>query len=385
MWLRHDRAASSGDASKLIGIVPVGGFRYDPPFSRNPFSLEPRTIMSINKTKRATVSHWVIGKLIPWSQRVDKFRARGSYSGFHRTAHVKSDPLAKSRIEFEDHANLLENFPDFDLLDAVVDKRVLDYGCGYGGRTAWFGKFARSVEGIEVRPKLVETAQAFVAEQKITNVGFRVSDQTTIPYPDNEFDLAFSFDVLEHVADPRETLDELMRVVKPGGQLILIFTPYYGIFSHHLNYISLFPGLHWFFTPEQLVETVNHLLAHDPEFQRLDVSPQPPPSVSYNGRRKCLPTLNGLTRQEYVGLLAERDLEVVHLRSTPILEKFPLGGKLGVAINRGLHRLPMGKELFSHNLVSVLRNNKRAVRLPVGNGPHLCGADRNPKHELVIA
>ena len=317
--------------------------------------------MSINTSKRGTVSHWVIGKLIRWSQRVDKFRARGSYSGFHRTPHSKSDPLAKSRIEFEDDENLLENFPDFDFIETIRDKRVLDYGCGYGGRTAWFGKFARSVEGIEVRPKLVETSRAFVDELNISNVNFRVSEQTTIPYPDNEFDTAFSFDVLEHVADPRETLDELTRVVKPGGQVILIFTPYYGIFSHHLNYISLFPGLHWFFTPEQLVETVNHLLEHDPAFQHLDASHQPPPSMSYNGRRKCLPSLNGLTRNEYVGLLAERDLEVVHLRSTPILEKFPVGGKLGMAVNHALYQLPMGKELFSHNLVSVLRNNKQAA------------------------
>lgn len=323
-------------------------------------SLDVRTETNKKQRQSSRLGRWMVRQLICRSQWISQFRARGGYSGFHRTSHAPSDPLAKSKIEFEDHENALANFSNYDLIQELSGKRVLDFGCGYGGRTVWMAQYAEHVEGIEVRSQLVDTAKGFAEDRQANNVGFRLSDQQQIPYPDNHFDVAVSFDVLEHVADPRATLDELVRVVKPGGTMVLVFTPYFGIFSHHLNYISLFPGLHWFFSPHTLVDAVNDLLEHDPRFANLGVGSQPSPHESFNGRKFCLPTLNGLTRAEYIELVAERDLESIHFRSIPVLERFSMLGALGRVVNSLLHCLPLGKEMFSHNLVSVLKNRSKS-------------------------
>ena len=41
-------------------------------------------------------------------------------------------------------------------------------------------------------------------------------------FPDNEFDLVFSNSVLEHVKNPKKALQEMYRVIKPGGKLLVI-------------------------------------------------------------------------------------------------------------------------------------------------------------------
>lgn len=51
---------------------------------------------------------------------------------------------------------------------------------------------------------------------------FGVGSATALPFPDNSFDGAFSFWVLEHIARPAAMLDEMRRVVRPGGTIFLV-------------------------------------------------------------------------------------------------------------------------------------------------------------------
>jgi ubiquinone/menaquinone biosynthesis C-methylase UbiE len=51
---------------------------------------------------------------------------------------------------------------------------------------------------------------------------FGVGSATALPFPDSSFDGAFSFWVLEHIARPEQMLDELRRVIRPGGTLFLV-------------------------------------------------------------------------------------------------------------------------------------------------------------------
>lgn len=65
-------------------------------------------------------------------------------------------------------------------------------------------------------------------DDEVKNAGVQirqvVSDQS-LPVADGEFDLVFSFNTMEHVPDPAETMSELVRAVRPGGWLYLNFGP----------------------------------------------------------------------------------------------------------------------------------------------------------------
>lgn len=285
------------------------------------------------------------------SQHIPAFSARGGYSGLSPAE--QGNNLAKSRREFEDSANFLENLKEFNFIDIVAGKRILDFGSGYGGRSLWMAQYASEVEGIEIRQELVDASASYAASLKMASARFHAGTESGIAFPDAWFDVVVSFDVLEHVQHPDIVLRELYRVLRPAGTAIIIFTPYYGMFSHHLNYLSLFPALHWVFAPKTLVHATNFLL-EEPRFASLGVGKQPEPALSWNNKRRVLPTLNGLTKPEYVALSRQIGFKAENMYSTPILAKFQFLGKPGAILNALLMRFPGFDEGLAHNLVSIL-------------------------------
>lgn len=302
------------------------------------------------------ITHWFIKKIILFSQRFPLLRARGGYS-FTLNPQIDEglpEEFRRSETEFQDETSYHIYLKSLNLKEVIRQKIVLDFGSGYGGRTLWYARDAKSVEGIEIESGVVNISNEYAKMKKVANARFTLGQETKIAFPDEYFDVIISFDVLEHVKQPDQILGELHRVLKKDGLAIVIYTPYYGMFEHHLNYITLFPALHWFFSPEHLVDVINDLLCNDPRFQALQLPKQPAPELSYHGKRKCLPTLNGLTVREYKKLIQSLDFEIAEFRTTPILERFPILGSVGKTLNRIINWIPGCNELFSHNVVSVL-------------------------------
>ncbi len=96
-------------------------------------------------------------------------------------------------------------------------KRILDVGCGMGMYTQAFGRFSQEVYGIEV-----EFPRALEARERATGVVQAVGE--ALPFASDSFDVAFSHEVLEHVQDDRLCAREMVRVVRPGGHIV-IFVP----------------------------------------------------------------------------------------------------------------------------------------------------------------
>ena len=92
-------------------------------------------------------------------------------------------------------------------------KTLLEVGCGKGLILERVAKFARRAEGVDVSPGMVEYARR-------RGLDVRVADASSLPYPDAEFDVAFSFKVLAHVSRFDEALAEMLRVVRPGGHIV---------------------------------------------------------------------------------------------------------------------------------------------------------------------
>jgi SAM-dependent methyltransferase len=100
----------------------------------------------------------------------------------------------------------------------AAGRGVLDVGCNTGYGTMRFVPVARRVVGVDVSPRAIEAAVQRAAEG---HPEFLVTDGTTLPFPDDAFDLVTSFQVIEHLEDPMPYLAELTRVVRPGGEIIL--------------------------------------------------------------------------------------------------------------------------------------------------------------------
>src|SRR5207244_6187639 len=91
--------------------------------------------------------------------------------------------------------------------------------CGPGSITADLAHAVAPGEaiGIDVREDALTHARTLARERGITNVTFRVASVYKLPYTDGSFDAAFVCAVLQHLAAPLAALEEMWRVLKPGG------------------------------------------------------------------------------------------------------------------------------------------------------------------------
>ncbi|MEK7577093.1 MAG: class I SAM-dependent methyltransferase [Patescibacteria group bacterium] len=109
------------------------------------------------------------------------------------------------------------------LPDAALD--FLDFGCGKGVITKKVHELrpAYSISGVDISQKAL-----MVAQKKVPSGTFNVITETQkIPFPTNTFDFILASDVLEHIYDTKTAFQELSRVLKPNGSL-LISCPYNG-------------------------------------------------------------------------------------------------------------------------------------------------------------
>jgi phosphatidylethanolamine/phosphatidyl-N-methylethanolamine N-methyltransferase len=101
-------------------------------------------------------------------------------------------------------------------------RRVLDVGVGTGLELPMFDRRTRLV-GVDLSEPMLRRSAARVRRDKLGNVdGLVVMDAMRLAFPDASFDAVVAPYVLTVVPDPGATLDELLRVVKPGGEIVLV-------------------------------------------------------------------------------------------------------------------------------------------------------------------
>jgi 2-polyprenyl-3-methyl-5-hydroxy-6-metoxy-1,4-benzoquinol methylase len=110
---------------------------------------------------------------------------------------------------------LMANFErTLDELFAKADPQsLLDVGCGEGVLVhEWAGRIApRRVVGIDLEEPSI---QAGWAQRPAPNLEYRIMKAESMPFADDEFDIATAIEVLEHVPDPAHTVAEMARVAK---------------------------------------------------------------------------------------------------------------------------------------------------------------------------
>ncbi len=120
------------------------------------------------------------------------------------------------------------------------NKRILDVGCGMGMYVSQFRQFSDHVYGVDVDPEKVECASEWLPN-------LRISAAEELPFDDQSFDLVFLNEVIEHVDDDRQTVQEAYRVLAPGGHIV-IYAPNrlypfetHGFFFRGKYYFRLLP------------------------------------------------------------------------------------------------------------------------------------------------
>jgi MPBQ/MSBQ methyltransferase len=104
--------------------------------------------------------------------------------------------------------------------------KVLDVGCGFGGTSRYLAKQLGTkshVTGITLSPKQVQRGTELAMEQGVAKqTTFVVMDALNMTtFPDNTFDIVWACESGEHMPDKKRYINEMMRVLKPGGTFVM--------------------------------------------------------------------------------------------------------------------------------------------------------------------
>jgi phosphatidylethanolamine/phosphatidyl-N-methylethanolamine N-methyltransferase len=104
----------------------------------------------------------------------------------------------------------------------VVGGRILEVGVGTGISLPDYAR-ANRIVGVDISAPMLRKAAERVAEHKLDNVdALAVMDAKHLAFPDDSFDVIVAQYVITAVPDPEATLDEFARVLKPGGEIVLV-------------------------------------------------------------------------------------------------------------------------------------------------------------------
>jgi SAM-dependent methyltransferase len=106
-----------------------------------------------------------------------------------------------------------------EICEEIKDRRprILDVGCGTGANLLMLSKYG-DAEGVDIS----EDALAFCRERGLKKVKHGAAEE--LPFEDGSFDLVTALDVVEHIDDDVASLQEMRRVLRPDGR-VLLFVP----------------------------------------------------------------------------------------------------------------------------------------------------------------
>lgn len=182
---------------------------------------------------------------------------------------------------------------------------ILEVGCGVGGFCFWLRSKCKNVMGLDIAKMRINTANK-LGKSLGKKTNFIVGDALSLPFKDESFDITVCSETLEHVPDYLRAFNELVRVTKRGGNLIITVPNY-------INMTRLYIPLEllWRITGKMGQPADFHrfnIFVLDRIFKRKDLKIVIKQGISLISMHQLLPSLRSL----------EKRLDKPHKKLTPL-------------------------------------------------------------------
>lgn len=163
--------------------------------------------------------------------------------------------------------------------------KILEVGCGLGGFCLWASKKCENVVGLDIGRARLHQGNSLRKRLK-RKTSFIVGDAQSLPFKSELYDIVVCSETLEHIPNYKKAFNELVRVTKKFGHIILTFP----------NYINM----------TLLYKPISFLLSSTPK----KWNSQPPDLHSFN-----IFTINRLFEREDLKVLVKEGIGLIHLPS----------------------------------------------------------------------
>lgn len=136
----------------------------------------------------------------------------------------KFDPMHAPRLEDPSRLEALPPSSVIELMRLTGAETVVDYGAGTGIYTVHFAAAVPDgkVFAVEALPQLVELLRAKITPALEDRLCVCETQDNVVPLDDGEADRVVMVDVLHHLHDQPEALEEVVRVLRPGGLFVVV-------------------------------------------------------------------------------------------------------------------------------------------------------------------
>ncbi|MBF0128924.1 MAG: class I SAM-dependent methyltransferase [Alphaproteobacteria bacterium] len=140
-------------------------------------------------------------------------------------ASLTRESLLKSLDDLEDMFRLRRHMAVVEMpLAGLKGRRVLEIGPGAGGHSALFAKHGALMTSLDITFDRARATNAKFRLMEGLAAGCQAvqGDSETLPFADDTFDIVYSNGVLHHTTDTAAAVDEVRRVLKPGGRAVIM-------------------------------------------------------------------------------------------------------------------------------------------------------------------
>lgn len=133
-------------------------------------------------------------------------------------------PIIYQPFEADNRMHWRERGSIFDYLFSIDGKKLLDFGPGDGWPSLLVAPFVDEIVGVEGSPRRVKVCRENAKRLGISNATFfHVTPGMPLPFQDESFDGVMAANSVEETPDPKASLLELFRVLRPGGRLRIAY------------------------------------------------------------------------------------------------------------------------------------------------------------------